>query len=73
MFFNSTVYLHEMVQPIAEAVSAQGEAVLPLLEGAWAIGVVAVMALLLLATSLVSKGRNSRRRVVRCVYVGYCE
>ena len=67
-----SLYLRETNQTIMSASSvfaAQGEAALSLPEGAWAAGVVAVMALLLLVLSLISKGKKVYGRVVRSVCV----
>ena len=67
-----SLYLHEMNQTIvsaADGFAAQGEAALSLPEGAWVMGAVAIMALLLLMISLISKGKKIHRRVVRSVCV----
>ena len=65
------VYLRETNQTIVsvvEEVSSQGETALSLPEGAWVAGVLAVMALLLLVVSLVSKGK----KVQRCGFISVC-
>ena len=66
------MYLRETNQTIvsaAEGFTVQGEAALLLPEGAWVMGAVTVMTLILLAISLISKGKKIHRRVVPSVCV----
>ena len=65
-----SVYLRELNQTLmsgSSAFAAQDEAALSLPEGAWAAGVVAIIVLLLLVLSLISKGKKVYGRVVRSV------
>ena len=67
-----TVFLrsaNQTIMSVADTIVSQGEAAPSLPEGVWIAGVVAVMALLLLAVSLISKGKKVRGRVVRSVCV----
>lgn len=65
-----TVYLrpaNQTIMSVADTIVSQGKAAPSLPEGVWIAGAVAVMALLLLAVSLISKGKKVRGRVVRSV------
>ena len=66
------VYLRPANQTIVSgstSFTSQSEAAPSLPEGVWIAGAVAVMALLLLAVSLISKGKKVRGRVVPSVCV----
>ena len=67
-----TVYLRPANQTIvsgSKSFTAQSEAALSLPEGVWVAGVLVIIALILLAVFLISKGKKVRGHGVRSVCV----
>ena len=70
MFMNLTS-IHVNAQALLPVINAaQTDTVRSLSEGVWTIGAVAVMAMFLLLISLISKGVNTVRGEVGCLWHG---